>query len=755
MKDQLYFRVSSGLKNIIGKELITDDNIAVFELVKNSYDAHATDVEIIFENLYSREAKIIIKDNGKGMSYSDLIEKWLFVAYSAKKDGTEDSDNISYRDLIHGKRAFAGAKGIGRFSCDRLGRKLKLVTTKKEEGAKTEVLYIDWDKFEENSKEEFINVSVDHESIESNSSDHGTILEISELRREDEWNRAKLLKLKDSLSKLINPFEDKTSNPFSITITVDEEAGRDSKESEYRDRVNGPVKNVVFDVLDLKTTKVITTIDESGKYIVSELFDGGTFIYRLKERNPYSVLKNIKVDLYFLTRKAKLNFNKKMGFSSSKFGSIFLYKNGFRIFPFGEPGEDSFKLDVRKLKRRGSYLGNNELIGQIRITDTNDLFVETSSRDSGFIINEAFNQLTEFFIESVVTKLERYVIEVQEWGIGLEDVTNEDEEIDLKSKIFRLISRISSGKDIVDLEYDDSIITILESIQEDAKPARVLVNNLRRIASESENSGEIIEYVDKIDRHIEGLRDDLRDIDKELHSTKAIIKERESQNLFLKSVKSQDLDEVVNLMHQVGIAANTINNYLVGLAFKVKNNIEISNEVLRRAIEMISFENNKVLAISRFATKANFKLRTEYVQMDLNNFIYEYVTNIAQNFRGQNIDITIERFTADEFSIVFRPIEIIILIDNMISNARKAKAKEIKILVDSSEEEFFITFEDNGLGVDEEFQNQIFDYGFTTTDGSGLGLSHISEIVQKLNGTIELDSSFSQGARFVIVINKM
>lgn len=48
--DELYFSVKTGLKDIIGKDLITDDNIAIFELVKNSYDAHANDVIITFKD---------------------------------------------------------------------------------------------------------------------------------------------------------------------------------------------------------------------------------------------------------------------------------------------------------------------------------------------------------------------------------------------------------------------------------------------------------------------------------------------------------------------------------------------------------------------------------------------------------------------------------------------------------------------------------------------------------------------------------
>jgi hypothetical protein len=106
--DGFQFRISSALKDIIGQDLITDDYIAVFELVKNSYDAYANRVDIFFVNIYSQDAKIIIKDNGKGMDANDLRDKWLFVAYSAKKEGTED-DTFDYRDNIYKRKAFAGA----------------------------------------------------------------------------------------------------------------------------------------------------------------------------------------------------------------------------------------------------------------------------------------------------------------------------------------------------------------------------------------------------------------------------------------------------------------------------------------------------------------------------------------------------------------------------------------------------------------------------------------------------------------------
>ena len=82
---ELSFRISSGLKNLIGRDLISDRYIAVFELVKNSYDAGASKATISFEQSDDGMERIIISDNGCGMTYEDILNKWLFVAYSEKK----------------------------------------------------------------------------------------------------------------------------------------------------------------------------------------------------------------------------------------------------------------------------------------------------------------------------------------------------------------------------------------------------------------------------------------------------------------------------------------------------------------------------------------------------------------------------------------------------------------------------------------------------------------------------------------------
>ena len=107
------FKISTGLKNLIGRELITDAYVAIFELVKNSYDANASQVTLSFhQGDSSNESCIVIADDGCGMDEDDIRDKWLFVGYSVKST-TNITNN--YRNQIKSKRPFAGAKGLGGF----------------------------------------------------------------------------------------------------------------------------------------------------------------------------------------------------------------------------------------------------------------------------------------------------------------------------------------------------------------------------------------------------------------------------------------------------------------------------------------------------------------------------------------------------------------------------------------------------------------------------------------------------------------
>jgi signal transduction histidine kinase len=745
------FRVSSALKDIIGQDLITDDYIAIFELVKNSYDAYASRVDIYFENIYSNEGRIIIKDNGKGMDADDLKNKWLFVAYSAKKEGTEDK-NYDYRNNIYSKRAFAGAKGIGRFSCDKLGRILYLETIKRSPRSKVEVLVTDWGKFEEDSTEEFVDIGVEHyqEKQSSYNLKYGTALEISELR--SEWNREKLQKLKSSLAKLINPNQGRSEQKFKIFIHAEEEKEKDRLEKDEKDRVNGEVKNFIFEELGLKTTKIFSSLSSDGKYLNTELLDGGTLIYRITERNEYELLDNINVTIYYLNKAAKIIFTNRMGVSSIEYGHIFLYKNGFRIYPYGEPGEDPLGIDARKTQGVRRYFGTRELIGQIEIFSDSDQLKETSSRGDGLRKTETYYQLMEFFW-NCLRRLERYTVDVQKWGLSIEDNMDKD----MNERIANFISNVSNSNSIIEFEYPKNLIEILQNAQ--SKSAFRVIQNLRKIGSES-NNNRLLKEVDEAEKKLRDIQLAREEAEKEAEeqrkkaeAARKELEQKNSQILFLKSVKSQDLDDVVSFLHHIGISSKVIDTDLKLSIKRLQRGGSITSKDYIDLLERVSFENKKILSISKFASKANFQLYVENIQADLVVYLREYINNILGLSPNQKPLIHYSQKPNFEFITSFKPIEFNIIVDNLISNSRRAKAEDIYINVDGNKKILTITFADNGKGIAKENQDKIFGFGFTTTSGSGIGLFHVKKILLEMNGNIEL-SKTSNLTEFIITLKK-
>ncbi len=739
MSEKLQFRVSSGLKNIIGRELITDDFIAIFELVKNSFDAHASEVKIEFENITKPTGVIRITDNGKGMSYDDLIDKWLFVAYSAKKDGTED---IDYRSKIQSKIYYAGAKGIGRFSCDKLGSSLRLITTKDEDNAKTEQIDVDWTNFDQDSKEEFINVSVEHNTLEKNPSKYstGTILEISDIREDSYWNTEKLLKLKRSLAKLINPFESNNKRKFEIEVIAKEFILHDEEQETDHLKINGLVTNPLLELLKEKTIKIYSKISEDGRTITTELFNNGIWLYKFTEENmEYNLLKNIIVELYYLNRSAKNNFTRLMGVRSGDYGSVFLYKNGIRIYPYGEPGEDPMSLDRRQQKRLGDYFGTSELIGRIEILGENDEFKETTSRGDGLIKNASYEQMYAYFIDKVVEKIESFYRNVFKYGIDIDDFDNT---VDIEDRIIKLISNISTGDNILSTEFNSDLISNIATSQEENKSAKSLIKSIEKIANDTDNKD--------LFRKIRIVKDTLDDAiviadlaEEEIKVKDKEIKEKDTQNLFLKSIRSQEFDDLVSLMHHTGIYAQTINSYLKNISLKLNRNIEITKNDLIDIIRVISFEANKILNISEFATKANFRLKTEDIEEDIVNYISEYITNILPTINDKTMSIRFNKNIDWTIKRKFKPIEINILIDNIVANARKAKSTELIINLDSSGRNIMLEFIDNGVGINPKNLKKVYDFGYTTTDGSGLGLYHINEIIKNNSGKISINNNIN------------
>jgi signal transduction histidine kinase len=849
--NKLYFSVKTGLKDIIGKDLITDDNIAIFELVKNSYDARANDVIITFE-----DDKIIIADNGKGMSYKDLKTKWLAVAYSAKNDGTEDVEEHekdekreSYRDKISVRKYYAGAKGIGRFSCDRLGNKLTLTTQKRDNPI--EQLTINWNEFEKDQKEDFEKIEVPHNTISSyhlqfpKNSTHGTILEIENTVH---WDRAKIKLLKHSLEKLINPFSETIDFNIEIVSEVNkkmDDAGVDENGKEIidRDKINGKVSNSILDILKLKTTQIDVSVQNS--IIETKLMDRGTLIYHIQEINKFNpYIDNLKISLYYLNRSAKFNFTKKMRIEPVNYGSIFLFKNGFRIQPYGNTSDDSWGLDFRAQQGRARYLGTRDLFGRVDIlTDNTTQFKEVSSRDGGMVKTLGYQQLMDIFTKGH-RRLEKYVVGVL-WGEAFlrnkyfnsddiaqrfrsdllakdkdaDDVSIAKSNIGSKMDFIHLIRNLSDEKDVEIIDFDRDLVNVVNANLDDIQPK--FIKDLEKIAEATGDSDlqKTITLTESAFRKLQQEKDDaekkaieesrkreeaelkakqaevekskaeqkarvaeekrrLAELEKEkkekerlqaeLNRLKAEQKAKEEaerrekaeeerekadkelerekkQSIFQRSIIGREKEQILGLQHQINHSSSRIKNNVKSLLEHIgKMNID---EKMKKYISVISSESTKIESLSRFVTNANFDLTASEIKADIIQFIADYINEIylpETPILNTCMEIIIENPLKMSHIAEIRPLEMTTIVDNFIQNAEKAKATKINFLFERlNQDNLRIQISDNGKGIPHENLDKIFDLGFTTTNGSGIGLYNVKSAIQRMKGEISVDSQIN------------
>ncbi|GAA2849003.1 signal transduction histidine kinase [Aminobacter aminovorans] len=751
------FRVSSGLKDLIGRDLITNDFVAVFELVKNAYDAHATRVHLHF----SQDA-IIIADNGKGMSRDAILERWLFVAYSAKREGTEDEN---YRDKITAARTFAGAKGVGRFSCDRLGSTLTL--SSRAAGHPVQLLEVDWKQYEGRPRDEFGTILVELSEIGEfpdaklmPPGDTGTVLNISGLR--GAWDRSKLQSLKRELAKLIDPFG-RDGSRFQISFFAPEESDADTVDEKYnkvrnsdspaRTIVNGPIENNIIDVVGRKTTSIHVNILH-GDIMETSLEDRGELIYRIQEPSPYPGLTaaGFRADIYFLNRSAKSTFAHRMGIPSVQFGSIFVFRNGFRVFPIGAEDDDFFSLNQRKQQGQRRFLGGRDVIGRVDVLGVQG-FDEATSRDGGLIRTPEVEELITCVRDKCIRRLERYVVDIT-WKDKFDKEVGDLSRMmrdESSSLIGQLVARLAATDGVTLIEYNPDLVRIVD---EKSSEFEASLGALELLADRT-GDPELLKKVDEARARIKAIQEaeaTAREAERRAESraeaaeaaasvAEARYGEERERNAFLVAAGSLDHDTILNLHHQIIIHASSVHHGVKRMMGLLRGGKAITNADWTDFLERMSFRNSQILTAARFATKGGYKQQSAETKADLSAYIRDYIEIITNLWAPQGLKVQV---SSDEVEVVrtFRPIEIGIVVDNLVTNAAKAKASIVSFGLSATagtRPELVIEVADDGNGWPESLDalERVFEKGITTTDGSGLGLYHVKQVIEGMRGVIE------------------
>ncbi|HDG7847050.1 ATP-binding protein [Klebsiella quasipneumoniae] len=420
MKTNSYFRANSHLLKLLGDELIGDDRLAVFELVKNAYDADAESVDVEL-NLNQDHPSIIVYDHfGVGMTKDDFINKWMEI-------GTKSKRAENRTKTVKFQRLPLGEKGVGRLAVHKLGRKLR-INSKALDSNEIEV-NIDWSNLLEAAQyieDTVVEINELDEPVFFDKSKTGTRIEISGLNN-NEWSRGDVRSLKRMLTSLVSPFE--TNSDFKVNFSV---PGLEK----YLDGMPD-----ADDILNSAIWKYQFQIDNDGKFFYQinfqppKTFKTLTAQEKKEEKTQLQLLvptkneiisrdddiKNnlllnsrdllgigpIKGVLYvFLQQQDILNAlgNAQLIKNYLKEQSgIRVYRDSIRVFNYGEPYDDWLGLNTGRINRPGKKIHNGMIIGSIDLDLESSNELKEKTNREGFDDNKKY-RIFRWIISSVIEK---------------------------------------------------------------------------------------------------------------------------------------------------------------------------------------------------------------------------------------------------------------------------------------------------------------------------------------------------------------
>lgn len=444
-------RPRARLIRTIGAELISSEVVAVLELVRNSYDADAQRVEIRFTNPHRPEAALLeIVDDGHGMTEEILLGPWLEPATSHK---SQNSTGLLAGERSPSGRRRLGSKGVGRFATQRLGHHL-LVRSRSLESPNELEAEFNWERLD-NVDQYLDELRIPWKKLRARAAMwHGTSLRLTRLR--DNWDEERFDRLRLALSRLQGPG---LADDFAIFININ---GTLEEITPFIDTLPA-MYSIDGSVCEGGVCKIIyrdiTGAEESWERTVLWPLSGtcGPFRFRINS--------------WDLDKEAVLHFLRKIGSSTGPrdlrrairiHSGISLYRDSFRILPYGEPDNDWLRLDRRRVNNPTLRLSNNQILGWIRLTaDANPLLQDQTNRE-GLVTNEAYVHLQQIILELLSYLESRRFAARRALGLAARSILKSSGPKDAES--VKDIEELLSGISPTDLPLKASIVSELRQV---------------------------------------------------------------------------------------------------------------------------------------------------------------------------------------------------------------------------------------------------------------------------------------------------
>ena len=383
MRKPSHFRFAADILRRLGEELNPGADQSVLELVKNSYDADATNCTIRLTATEQRGGRIEIIDDGDGMTESDLVDGWLVLGHS-RKAGDK---------LTRLGRYPAGSKGLGRLAALRMGQEAFVSTQPRKRSSPAFELAIDWDRYD--AVELVDDVDLPIKTITRRGAGSGTTIILDQLK--EPLSRIDVKKLARSLVLLADPFGEDPSG-FQPKLIA----------PEFEDLAKS-VANRYFDDADFH---LVAKLSRTGVASAKVLDHRGEILFQAKHSDLSQERKGARyagppaqLDVWifildgqnFVGRRSVL---KDVRPWLNSFGGVHLYQNGIRVAPYGNAGNDWLDINLRRARSPEERPSTNTLIGKLTVTDSGKRLAQKTDR-SGFIENESFLDLRSFATDAM------------------------------------------------------------------------------------------------------------------------------------------------------------------------------------------------------------------------------------------------------------------------------------------------------------------------------------------------------------------